>query len=380
MTIEAATPSSLTPTLPGHAYTDPQVFAAEAERIFSREWIYIARADELAARGRVLRRKVGTETVILLRDRNGALQCFLNVCRHRGAMLCEGDEMTVRNAIRCPYHAWTYAFDGRLVAAPNWKSMPAADREQSGLVPIAVVEWAGLVWVNLAEDPEPLPAQLAPQLNYRFGGHPERIERWDIGNLVVGARKTYRVAANWKLIQENFQECYHCGTIHPELVSAIPTFASTEQLSAGYDSDGYGFAEGMDAFSMTGEARYPLLPGLLPMDERKYFGMVLRPNCFLSLLPDHVIVHRFEPIAPDVTVVECDWLFDRAVAAAPGFDPTETVEIFHRVNQQDFAAVEGCQPNMNSRAYRAGGVLVPLETETINDNYYRWYRTAMGAF
>lgn len=378
MTLSSTPPSTLIPTLPGHAYTDPQVFAAEAQRIFSQEWVYVARVDELTGRGRVLRRRIGTETVIVLRDRAGGLRSFLNVCRHRGAQLCLTDEAVVGNAIRCPYHAWTYAFDGRLVAAPNWKSMPEVDREQSGLIPVAVVEWAGLVWVNLTDDPPPLSAQLASQLDYRFGGQADRIDRWRIGDLVVGARKTYRVAANWKLIQENFQECYHCGTIHPELVDAIPTFASTERLAAGYQPDGYGFADGLDAFSITGQARYPLLPGLQPGDERRYFGMVLRPNCFLSLLPDHVIVHRFEPISPDTTLVECDWLFDREVAAAPGFDPTETVEIFHRVNQQDFAAVEWCQPNMSSRAYRSGGVLVPLESETINDNYYRWYRSAMG--
>lgn len=371
--------SSLTPTLPGYAYTDPAVFALEAERIFAREWIYVARADELTGRGKVLRRRVGSETVILLRDRGGVLRCFLNVCRHRGASLCTSSETTVGNAIRCPYHAWTYAFDGRLIAAPNWTSMPEPDREASGLLPVHAVEWAGLIWVNLDDSPQPLAAQLEPQLSYRFGGEAGRISRWRIGDLVVGARKTYPVAANWKLIQENFQECYHCGTIHPELVDAIPSFARTAELGAGYQADGYGFAEGLDAFSITGEARYPLLPGLLPADARRYFGMVLRPNCFVSLLPDHVIVHRFSPVSAEETVVECDWLFDASVAAAPGFDPADTVEIFHRVNQQDFAAVEGCQPNMRSRAYRRGGVLVPLETETINDNYYRWYRAAMGS-
>jgi Rieske 2Fe-2S family protein len=371
-------PSSLTPTLPGDAYTDPRIFAEEAERIFAREWIYVARADELSTRGKVLRRKVGPETVILLRDRAGTLRCYLNVCRHRGAQLCRTDEASLGNAIRCPYHAWTYAFDGRLVAAPNWKSMPQADRDVSGLLPVNAVEWCGLVWVNLADDAPDLAAQLEPQLAYRFGGQSDRLQRWRIGELVLGARKTYTVAANWKLIQENFQECYHCGTIHPELVEAIPRFARTEQLDAGYQSDGYSFAEGLDAFSITGHARFPSLPGLLPADHRRYFGMVLRPNCFLSLLPDHVIVHRFEPLSPELTRVECDWLFDPAAATAPGFDPTETVEIFHRVNEQDFGAVEGCQPNMASRAYRSGGVLVPLETETINDNYYKWYRAAMA--
>ncbi|WP_432827128.1 aromatic ring-hydroxylating oxygenase subunit alpha [Dactylosporangium sp. CA-092794] len=371
---------SLAPTLPGHAYTDPAVFAAEQERIFAREWMYVVRADELTGPGRAVRRQVGPDNVIVLRDRAGTIRAFLNVCRHRGARLCLTDSAEFGNAIRCPYHAWTYTLDGRLLTAPNWSAMANLDRDRYGLVPVAVAEWAGLVWVNLAEDPEPLAAQLEPQLGYRFGGQPERIERWRLGELVVGARKTYDVAANWKIIQENFQECYHCGTIHPELIRAIPTFASFDRLGDGeYHTDGYGFADGLDAFSITGQARFPLLPGLAAEDERKYFGMVLRPNCFVSLLPDHAIVHRFEPVSPERTVVVCDWLFDREVAQAPGFDPSDTVEIFHRINEQDFAASQWCQPNMTSRAYRAGGVLVPLEAQIIGGWYYDWYRSRMGA-
>jgi Rieske 2Fe-2S family protein len=371
--------ASLTPTLPGHTYTEPQIFAAEQERIFAQEWMYVARADELATPGRVVRRQVGPENVIVVRDRSGHLRAFLNVCRHRGARLCLTETADMGNAIRCPYHAWTYGLDGRLITAPNWAAMADIEKDKYGLVPVALTEWAGLVWVNLATEPRPLSEQLGEQLAYRFGGDADRIERWHMPDLVLGARKTYEVAANWKIIQENFQECYHCGTIHPELIDAIPTFASFEDLGNGaYFTDGYNFADGVDAFSITGRQRFPVLPGLLPEDERKYFGMVLRPNCFVSLLPDHVIVHRFEPVSPTQTIVECDWLFDREVAEAADFDPTETVEIFHRINCQDFAAAEWCQPNMNSRAYRAGGVLVPVEAEIIGGWYYRWYRGLMG--
>ncbi|MFG1922852.1 aromatic ring-hydroxylating dioxygenase subunit alpha [Cryptosporangium sp. NPDC048952] len=371
-------PTALTPTLPGRAYTDPEIFAAEQQRIFSHEWMYVVRADELATKGSAVRRQVGQDNVIVVRDRSGGLRAFLNVCRHRGARLCLTDTAEFGNAIRCPYHAWTYGLDGRLITAPNWSSMPDLDKNRYGLEPVAVDEWAGLVFVNVSEAPQPLRTQLEPQLTYRFGGRPERADRWDIGNLVVGARKTYEVKANWKIIQENFQECYHCGTIHPELVEAVPSFADFDELGGGdYFTDGYGFAEGQDAFSITGEARHPLLPGLHDEDHRKYFGMVLRPNCFVSLLPDHVIVHRFEPVSADTTVVECDWLFHPSVATAPGFDPDDTVEIFHRINQQDFAASEWCQPNMTSRLYRNGGALVPLEATIIGNWYYSWYRGLM---
>ncbi len=120
----------------------------------------------------------------------------------------------------------------------------------------------------------------------------------------------------------------------------------------------------------------PRLPGLEDGDDRKYFGMVIRPNCFLSLLPDHVIVHRFEPVSPELTKVVCEWLFPPETVAA--HDIGDAVELFHLVNLQDFTASEWCQPNMRSRAYAHGGVLVPTEQEIIGRWYYRWYRESMG--
>jgi Rieske 2Fe-2S family protein len=186
----------------------------------------------------------------------------------------------------------------------------------------------------------------------------------------------YTVAANWKIIQENFQECYHCATIHPELVDTLPQFRNlTGGADATYETDGYYFAEDKASFSLSGETVLPRLPGLEDHDDRRYFGMIIRPNCALSLLPDHVIVHRFEPVSPELTTVVCEWLFPPETVAA--HDIGDAVELFHRVNQQDFAASEGCQPNMRSRAYANGGVLVPTEQEIIGRWYYRWYRESM---
>lgn len=366
-------------TLPGRYYVDPDVFAAEQERIFGREWVYVARSAELPAQGDVVRREVGGEALIVVRGSDGELRAFLNACRHRGAQLCLVDRANVRNAIRCPYHSWSYSLDGRLIAAPNWDWMEQDERAGFSLLEVALSTWKGLVWTNLAERPSPLAAQLDPQLDYRFGGDLERLDRYGLEDLVVGESRTYEVGANWKIIQENFQECYHCSTIHPELVEQIPVFSSLEQLGTdGYFTGGYDFAEHKAAFSLSGAAHHPTLAGLAPEDARKYFGMVLRPNCFVSLLPDHAIVHRFEAVSPVLTRVVCDWLFAPAAVAAPGFDPSDTVEIFHRVNLQDFAAAEWCQPNMGSRAYRTGGVLVPTEAEIIGNWYYPWYTRHMA--
>jgi len=373
------TVTTLTPTLPGRYYTDQDVFDLEQQRIFGTEWVYVAHAGELPATGDVVRRAVGTETVIVVRGRDGALRAFLNVCRHRGAQLCLTDTKNAGRAIRCPYHAWSYGLDGRFLAAPNMASMPEVDKSRYGLIPVSLTEWHGLVWVNLDPDAPALAEHLNPQLEYRLGVEASRLDRYRIGDLVVGLRREYDVAANWKIIQENFQECYHCGTIHPELIEQLPSFASFEQLGAGeYFQGGYAFADGRDAFSISGRAALQPIPGVSSEDARLYFGMVLRPNCFLSLLPDHVVLHRFEPVSPSRTKVVCEWLFTKESVEDPGFDPADTVELFHRVNEQDFAASQWCQPNMSSRAYVDGGVLVPLESTIIGQWYYPWYRAKMG--
>jgi len=363
------------PTLPGRYYTDPAVFEREKRNIFSRQWQYVCRAEDVPAPGRFVRARVADENVIVVRGRDYELRAFLNVCRHRGSTLCLADSGDVGRSIRCPYHSWTYRLDGSLMSAPNWRSMAAADKADYGLHPVHLAQWHGMVWLNLAEHPAPLEEQVWPQLDYRLGGDRARFARYDLAGLVAGRRVDYTVAANWKIIQENFQECYHCSTIHPELVDTLPQFRNLTGAGVTYDTEGYLFAEDKASFSVSGSTILPRLPGLEDRDDRKYYGMVLRPNCFLSLLPDHVIAHRFEPVGPELTTVVCEWLFPPETVAA--HDLSDAVELFHRVNLQDFAASEGCQPNMKSRAYAHGGVLVPAEQQIIGRWYYDWYRESM---
>lgn len=371
---------SLTPTLPGSFYTSEEIFAQERQRIFSTQWYLVGRTEQVPAIGDFLRVDVAGAGVIIVRARKG-LRAYLNVCRHRGSMLCLTDNGNAGKSISCPYHSWQYSLDdGALRHAPNWSAMSEVDKSGFGLAHVAVDEWKGMIWVNLAgADDGTVEEQVGAQLRYRLGGDMSRIDRYGIENLVVGGSYTYDCEANWKIIFENFQECYHCGTIHPELVEQIPTFGSFERLGTnGYNTDGYEFAPEREGFTISGKRVLPMLPGLLPTDDSRYFGMILRPNAFLSLLPDHAILHRFEPISPTRTRLICEWLFDPAVVDDPSYEVDESVALFHLVNQQDLAASEWCQVNMNSPLYENGGVLVPTEAEIIGNWFYPWYRAAMG--
>ncbi|PRY02325.1 aromatic ring-hydroxylating oxygenase subunit alpha [Allonocardiopsis opalescens] len=367
-------PATLVPTLPGRAYTDPGLFERERERIFHRMWFCAARAADLAGPGSFRTAQVGAESVILTRDRAGEPRAFLNVCRHRGARLCTEEAGTVRRAFQCAYHAWTYGLDGRLVAAPNLARMPDVDRDAYGLIGVHLREWLGYLWVCLAERPPSFEDTVVAAVTERLGDA-EAVGRYGVEGLALGRRIRYDVRANWKLIVENFMECYHCATIHPELTEVLPEFADGYAAQY-YVGHGAAFGAEVDGFTVDGAAGFGRLDGLTEDQDRRYYAVTVRPQLFLNLVPDHVIVHRMYPMAVDRTVVECDWLYRPEVVEGGG-DLSRSVELFHRVNEQDFAACERCQPAMASRGYRRGGVLVPSEHHIAE--FHRWVGAALGA-
>lgn len=370
---KAALPNSLLSTLPGRYYTDHEVFAREQRAIFERMWVCAVRADDIQEPGAFRVARVGGESVIVVRNKNRELRAFLNVCRHRGARICpepadqahkaeEAKETEehgkVRRHLRCAYHAWTYDLDGRLVAAPNLVTMPDVDKDAYGLVKVGLREWLGYAWVCLADEPPSFEQSVVAGVTERLGD-PDAIASYQIPALKVGRRISYDVKANWKLIIENFMECYHCATIHPELTRVLPEFARgyAAQYYVGHGAE---FADRARAFTVTGDGGFSQLPGLAKEQERRYFAVTIRPQVFLNLVPDHVIAHRMFPLAPDRTTVVCDWLFDADVVGSRA-DVGPSVELFDLVNRQDFAACEQTQLSMGSRAYRDGGVLVPSE-------------------
>jgi Rieske 2Fe-2S family protein len=368
-----ALPDSLAATLPGRCYTDETIFAREQQRIFEAMWFCAVRASEIPTPGAFRTVQVGRENLIVSRSRTGEVRAFYNVCRHRGARLCTEPAGQARRAFRCSYHAWTYDLDGRLIAAPNLTKMPDIDRVEFGLGRVAVREWLGYVWVCLAATPPSFEDTVLNEVRTRLGDL-DSLEHYGVSELCVGRRIGYDVKANWKLIVENFMECYHCATIHPELTEVLPEFALgyAAQYFVGHGAQ---FGESIQGFTADGSAGLERIPTIGDDQDRRYYAITVKPQVFLNLVPDHVIVHRLYPMAPDRTTVECDWLYLPHVVAR-GADLTNSVELFHRVNQQDFAACERTQPSMSSRMYANGGVLVPSEHHI--GGFHDWVRDQLA--
>ncbi|GAP45586.1 aromatic ring-hydroxylating oxygenase subunit alpha [Streptomyces azureus] len=366
-------PESLIATLPGDHYTDPEIFRLEQEHIFESMWFCAARSSELSKPGAFRTVDVGRESVLLTRSRDGSVRAFFNVCRHRGAKLCTQESGEVKRAFQCPYHAWTYDLNGKLVAAPNLTKMPDIGRTEYGLAGVAVREWLGYVWVCLAENPPSFEQSVIADVVARLGDV-ESIERYDVESLEVGRRIVYDVKANWKLIIENFMECYHCATIHPELTEVLPEFADgyAAQFYVGHGAE---FGSDVQGFTVDGSQGLDRIPTVSEEQDRRYYAITVRPQVFINLVPDHVIFHRMFPVAVDRTIVECDWLYLKGVVAS-GRDVSRSVELFDRVNRQDFDACERCQPAMSSRLYAKGGVLVPSEHHI--GEFHDWVQDRLG--
>ncbi len=237
---------------------------------------------------------------------------------------------------------------------------------------MALTEWLGYAWVCLSDTPPPFEEVMAETT--RTLGDPDAINRYGIGGLDVGRRVVYDVAANWKLIVENFMECYHCSSIHPELVDVLPEFArgTAAQVNVGLGAE---FGSDVAGFTLDGEAGFDRLPGITDEQDRRYYAITVKPTVFINLVPDHVIFHRMFPMSAERTVVECDWLYTGEVVGSEQ-DVSHSVELFHRVNEQDFAACERTQPAMSSRAYRQGGVLVPAEHHIAE--FHQWVVSRLG--
>ncbi len=360
MTIVEPTPTLLN-TLGGHTYVDPAYFEREQEKIFEEMWICAIRSDDIPLAGDFRTVQVGRESVLISRNRKGGIRAFFNVCRHRGALVCTEAAGTVKRNFQCPYHAWTYDLDGKLIAAPNLINMPDIDRTEYGLRGVHVREWLGYVWVCVADEPPSFEESVQGEVRERLG-ELGKIDSYGTEKLALGRRITYDVRANWKLIVENFMECYHCATIHPELTEVLPEFADGYAAQT-YVGHGAEFGAEIEGFTVDGSAGFDALGGVGEDQDRRYYAITIRPTVFVNLVPDHVIIHRMFPMAVDRTVVECDWLYAPGVVADPANTETmnRSVELFHRVNEQDFDACERCQPAMSSRMYRNGGVLVPSE-------------------
>ena len=362
--------SALEPALPRAAYLDAGEWARERERIFAREWTVIGRAADAPEPGDWFLGTVGGESLMIVRGDDDRLRAFFNVCRHRGAELapCDGPASGhAAGALRCPYHSWTYGLDGALHRAP-FVADDAIDRDALGLHTAGLAEWGGFVFVHLDPVHAP-PASLAEQL----GPIPDRTARYGLASLRRGAQLVYEVAANWKVLAENYNECYHCGTLHPELCEIVPDFRRGGGATLDWER-GIPQRDGTWTFTMTGTSNRRPLPDLDDDERVRHKGELVYPNLLLSLSADHATAYTLIPRGPGHTTVTCDFLFDPDEIARPEFDPSDAVEFWDVVNRQDWRICESVQRGMSSRAFTQG-YFAPMEDQSLDIR--RWYDARM---
>lgn len=356
-------------TLPGEYYTGASVFARERDIIFASHWNCVGRASAIAGPGDYVLRQVAGESLILTRGHDGVARAFFNVCRHRGTRLCEDGTGHFTDTIRCPYHAWTYSVDGRLLGAPHMQDVEGFDREDYPLHAAALAESDGFLFVNIAADPSPFAEWFAPMR--------DRLQRVDCSTLKVGHRVTYDVRANWKLIFQNYSECLHCPVIHPELSAAIPYQSGANDLVEGPFLGGLmKIAAPNESVTMSGGVCGRPIAAASEEHRRAYYYSVM-PNLLLSLHPDYVNYYVLTPLAVDRTLVESEWLFSAANEGDPRFNPDDAIAFWDIVNRQDWHIVERSQLGISSRRY-APGPYSPRES--IPAAWDRHYLTTVGSW
>lgn len=334
--------------MPREYYTSTQILAEERERIFARQWNCVGRACALAAPGDFVVRDVAGESIIVVRDRGGQLRAWFNVCRHRGTQLCRERAGRFPETIQCPYHAWTYGLDGRLIGAPHMQGADGFDKADFPLHAAAVAEHEGFVWVNVHARPEPFAQALSPML--------ERMSRYRLGALTVGHRATYDVPANWKLVFQNYSECLHCPVIHPELAAVLPYQSGANDLIEGpFLGGSMDITPPNESATMTGKAcGRPVNPALDAASRRQAFYYSVMPNLLLSLHSDYVNYYLLTPLGVDQTRVESAWLFAPENDGDPAFNPADAIEFWDVTNRQDWDIVARSQLGIQSRRYEPG--------------------------
>jgi glycine betaine catabolism A len=354
--------SALEPSLPREAYWNDSFFEREREAIFYDQWFYVGRSEQLEAVGAYRVLDVAGESVILIRGER-ELHAHLNFCRHRGSRLLCG-EGALRGTIRCPYHAWAYAFDGRLVASP-FLPAEAVPPQSRRLHSVGVNQWAGFVFIHLS--PQRVEANGAT-LTSQLGAVAQRCARYPLEELRVARRLTYDVAANWKVLLENYNECYHCAGVHPELCRVVPAFKRHGGAELDWER-GIPHRDGAWTFTASGTSGRAPFSTLNDDEKARHKGELIYPNFMLSLAAEHVAAFSLWPRSPAATTVVCDFLFHPDEIAKPGFDPRDAVEFWDLVNRQDWTICESVQAGMRSRSFEYG-YYAPMEDASLDIRSY----------
>jgi glycine betaine catabolism A len=355
----------LEPALPASWFREPRHYERELEALWYRGWVAVAREEEIALPGDWKVVTIGTQSLILVRKEDGAVGAVHNVCRHRGSILCTKERGRFeRNRIVCPYHAWTYSLAGELIATPRRMDTPDFDPKAFPLHAAAVERWGGFAFVRLEGD---LP--FAP---------PRGLENYALSDLRIGKRIVADVQANWKLLCENFSECFHCPPVHPELCRIVTAYKEAgawgldERLSSRPE-----YRSEAQTLTLDGTARLPALKGLTESEKKTLYRAEMHlPNLFLNVQPDYVNSHLMFPTGPERVRIVYDWLFEADRLPLPEADLEHYVALWDVTNKQDARNCEWQQQGLRSRAFDHGWY-VPQEFDA--HRFAQWVRKGLAA-
>ncbi len=325
-------------SLQADAYTDPQWLRFEQQAIFARTWQWVCHVEKLREPGAFVTTNIAGCPICVVRDKAGTLRAFYNVCKHRGHELLNGEGRT--NLILCPYHAWSYNLEGRLVRAPETEALQDFDRESICLDPIQVDVFCGFVYVNLDGN--------APSLVEQSGDLGAEIMHWapDVERLTFAHRLTYDIRSNWKNVVDNFLECYHCPVAHKDFCTLVDMDTYEVTTHGIYSSH-------MAEAGKTTNAAYSV-SGATVTDHAVWW---LWPNTCLMRYPGrgNMIVMHIIPIGIDQTFETYDFFFEDA---EPNHAEQEAIRYIDDVLQaEDIALVESVQRGMGTPAFSQGRIV-----------------------
>lgn len=350
-------------TLPQNFYLSQEWFTREITKLFLDRWICVGHCDDLREPGSFYNLKIGSESILLIRDYQLQLQANFNVCRHRGTRMTEAQCGKLGKTIQCPYHAWTYQLDGTLAGVPDEKEISNFCKTDHALHRASIREHEGLVWLHAGKHPTDFASTYDDLL--------QRFRPWQLGSLRLGAHRDYLVKANWKLVLQNYSECYHCAPVHPRLVDLSSPTSGGNDLVDGPIMGGFmDLRANAQSMTCSGQKCGDFITSLDAQQRRRVYYYVLFPNMLLSLHPDYVMVHLLTPIAVDQTRIDCRWYFPSQTLAEPQNSIENAVQFWDQTNREDWQVSELTQLGVASSRYTPGPYSNREAMSAALDRYY----------
>ena len=261
-------------TLPQSYYIDDLILKQEMKNIFFNSWLCIGRSSEINKKGEYKIFTIDTESLFIIRNEDNKLNAFYNTCRHRGTRICSKKNGKYSKSIQCPYHGWTYDLSGRLIGAPNMDSVEDFNKDNYPLLPVGLIEWEGFIFINLFDKPSDFQLEYQSIMN--------RFSEWQIKDLGIFESKVYHVNCNWKLIIQNFSECYHCPIIHKSLADITSYLGGRNDLVSGPFLGGY-MEMNSESITIDGKLCGPILKNLSKVNINRVYYYDLFPNLFSGI-------------------------------------------------------------------------------------------------